>query len=132
MITKSTRNAIANVSTNPFQGTALKVLCVCSAGLMRSPTLANVLHKRLGHNTRAVGTAKDFALTPINEAHIAWCDVIVFVDEDCKTYLDKEDWELIQEWGVMQITLDIPDEFIYGDPQLEVICFEQYCEAEDG
>ena len=90
----ATRNQLSNVS-NYFQGNAKKVLCVCSAGLLRSPTVANVLHQELGYNTRAVGTAKEYALIPITEALVAWADEIVFVDEDCKVYISKPDWELM-------------------------------------
>ena len=125
MIGKSTRNQMGNAH-NPFQGKAKKVLCVCSASLLRSPSLANVLHKELGYNTRAVGTCADFALTPLTEAHLAWADEIVFVDESCKVYLDKVDWEEIKTWGVDIITLDIPDNFMYGDEELVKECLEQY------
>ena len=131
MIGKSTRNQMGNAH-NPFQGKAKKVLCVCSASLLRSPSLANVLHKELGYNTRAVGTCADFALTPLTEAHLAWADEIVFVDESCKVYLDKLDWEEIEEWGVEIITLDIPDNFMYGDEELVKECLEQYLASNTG
>ena len=119
------RNQIGNVN-NPFQGSAKKVLCVCSAGLLRSPTLANVLHRELGYNTRAVGTSQEYALTPITEAHVAWADEIVFVDDGCKVYLDKEDWELIEEWGVKVVTLDVEDKYDYNEKELKDILFQQY------
>ena len=41
---KSTLNQLANIN-NPYQGKSKKVLCLCSAGLLRSPTAANVLHR---------------------------------------------------------------------------------------
>lgn len=122
---EATRNQLGNVS-NPFQGTAKKVLCVCSAGLLRSPTLANVLHKELGYNTRAVGTAKEYALIPITEALVAWADEIVFVDEDCQAYISKEDWELIWEWNPKTITLNIEDNFNWDDGELQSACLGQY------
>ena len=130
MLIKSTRNQIRNVSTNTFQGKDLKVLCVCTAGILRSKTLANVLYENLGYNTLPVGTAKDFCLVPISEAAVAWCDIICFVDEDCKDYLNAEDWEFIKEWGVGIITLNVEDNYPYGDPELERLLFEQYCNAE--
>ncbi len=37
------RNRWGNID-NPYQGSAKKVLCVCSAGMLRSPTAANVLY----------------------------------------------------------------------------------------
>ena len=48
-------NRIAN-STNPFQKDYKRVLCVCSAGLLRSPTAAYVLSQApYNYNTRAAG-----------------------------------------------------------------------------
>lgn len=124
---KSTRNQIINTG-NQCQGEALKVLCVCSAGLLRSPTLANMLNEKYGLNTRAVGSAKEFALTPMSESHVVWADYIVFVDEDCKDYLSVEDWEFINEWGTGKdvITLNVPDDFNYDDPVLREILFGQW------
>lgn len=49
---KGKKNQLANVG-NRFQTKTKKVLCVCSAGLLRSPTLANVLNLKYGFNTRA-------------------------------------------------------------------------------
>lgn len=126
---KVTRNQLSNVS-NPFQGKAKKVLCCCSAGLLRSPTLANVLHHELGYNTRAVGLAPEYALIPITEALIAWCDEIVFVDQECQVYLSKEDWELIWEWNPKTITLTIEDNFNWNDESLRKELIRQYLEAE--
>lgn len=94
--------------------------------MLRPPTLANVLHKELGYNTRAVGTAKEYALIPITEPLVAWADEIVFVDEDCQTYLTKKDWELIWEWNPKTISLNLEDNFNWGDGDLQSACLEQY------
>ena len=53
----SNYNRLGN-SRNIYQGKDKRVLCVCSAGLLRSPTAANVLHKEFGYNTRACGSLK--------------------------------------------------------------------------
>jgi predicted protein tyrosine phosphatase len=71
------RNRLGNVG-NRFQGEFRRVLCVCSAGLLRSPTLAEILSQPpFNFNTRAVGTSEEFALIPIDMAHVAWADDIV-------------------------------------------------------
>ena len=71
------RNRLGNVN-NGFQGKFRRVLCVCSAGLLRSPTLAEILSQPpYNFNARAVGIAKEFALIPIDMAHVAWADDIV-------------------------------------------------------
>lgn len=128
---KATRNQLAN-TTNPYQTTTKKVLCVCSAGLLRSPTLANVLHKELGYNTRACGSVESFALIPLSEALIHWADEIVFVDEDCKTYVDIETREEISLSRAKEVTLDIPDEYSFGSEVLEKELLRQYLLTQGG
>lgn len=122
---EATRNQLTNIS-NPHQTKEKKVLCVCSAGLLRSPTLANVLHKELGYNTRAVGTAKNFALIPITEALIYWADEIVFVDKDCQDYLDIDTREELENTEAEITELNIPDMYDWGSEELEQICLQQY------
>jgi len=63
----SLRNRIHN-SSNPYQGKFKRVLCVCSAGLLRSPTTAFVLSQEpYNYNTRAAGIVDDYALVPVDE-----------------------------------------------------------------
>lgn len=126
---EATRNQMANL-TNPYQGRAKKVLCVCSAGLLRSPTLASVLNQELGYNTRACGTASSFALIPISEALIHWADEIVFTDEPCKDYLTPEAHEELKLADAVQITLATPDCYNYNDPELRQKLLEQYISKE--
>ena len=58
------RNRLHN-ATNPYQGSYKKVLCVCSAGMLRAPTAAVVLSRPpYDFNTRAVGTDLGTALIP--------------------------------------------------------------------
>ena len=53
----SLMNRLGN-SKNPYQGDFKKVLCVCSAGLLRSPTAAWVLSNApFNFNTREIGRA---------------------------------------------------------------------------
>ena len=66
---------------NPNQGKAKKVLCVCSAGLLRSPTCANILHKEYGYNTWACGLDSYYALIPIDDVLVEWADEIVCMDK---------------------------------------------------
>ena len=68
-------------SRNYFQGGDHRVLTVCSAGLLRSPTMANVLHREFGYNTRSCGTYEDFALNPISTALLYWAKEVVFADQ---------------------------------------------------
>lgn len=83
---KASFNQIANTQ-NPYQGDAVKALCVCSAGLLRSPTIAKVLTER-GYNTRAAGMSQEYALIPVTPALIAWADEIHVVAEQEDALLD--------------------------------------------
>lgn len=124
---KGNKNQLANVG-NRFQGDAKKVLVVCSAGILRSPSIANALHVEFGYNTRPVGSDKEFALIPITQALIWWADIIVFVNVDSYLQLDEEEKEEIQSVGVKVIKLDIEDDFDYGDPRMEKESIRQFKE----
>lgn len=122
---KGKRNQLANVG-NKFQTSAKKVLCCCSAGLLRSPTLANVLHKEFGFNTRAVGCDKEYALIPISQALIWWADEIVFVNRAAYYSLDQEEKDEIDDVGVVTTLLDIEDDFDWNDSMLNKTLLDQY------
>ena len=122
---KATRNQLANVG-NKYQGSAKKVLCVCSAGLLRSPTTANVLHAEFGFNTRACGHSQEYALIPITEALIAWADEVVFVNQENLDQVGEEAWVTIASYQCQVTVLAIPDEHNWNDPALREIIKEQY------
>jgi len=101
------------------QGTYKKILCVCSLGLLRSPTLALVLSSQ-GHNTRSCGSDTYNALIPITENLVAWADEIVFVN--------SENYEVASHLldGKKVRILDIPDSYDYRDSALLKICEVAY------
>lgn len=118
---------------NHYQGRAMRVLFVCSAGLLRSPTGAAWAITKRGWNARSCGS-EDYALIPITPELIMWATRIVFVNpenhdsviqkfagskieyyEDWEGYVTKPITELIQEKAVV---LDIPDSYDYGDAHL--------------
>jgi predicted protein tyrosine phosphatase len=110
---------------NPAQGEALKALCICSAGLLRSPTLAWILsNEPFSLNTRAAGSTKTFALIHADEVLLHWADIIVFANEE--NYLETMgDFPEIEKSDKQIITLDIPDRFQTRDPRLVDIAFNQ-------
>lgn len=122
---KGTRNQIFNAG-NKSQGITKKVLCVCSAGLLRSATLQNFLIKEYGYNVRNCGTVESYALIPISEALIAWANEIIFVN--------KENFHSVEfELKLMNVldkcfVLDIPDNYEFNDPKLIDECKKQYAE----
>lgn len=120
---KGTRNQLYNV-TNASQGETKKVLTVCSAGLLRSATLQNMLIREYGYNVRNCGTVESYALIPISEALVKWADEIVFVNEENYNHVrvDLMNLNLIHKCYV----LDIPDMYEFNDSKLLEICKEQY------
>ena len=132
---EGSRNQLGN-TRNPHQTDAKRVLCVCSAGMLRSPSLANMLHKEFGYNTRAAGTEEDFALIPVSEALIVWADEIVFVESRNRQSLI---WNLMESKldrliPVVQekaIVLGLPDKYDWMAPELQIAILEQYKEAVD-
>ena len=100
---------------------------MCSAGLLRSATLQNMLIKEYGYNVRNCGTEESYALIPISEALLLWADEIVFVN---KANYRSVKWDLaemkIDEDKIF--VLDIPDNYSFNDTKLVEICKHQYKE----
>ena len=122
---RASRNQMANTQ-NPYQGKSIKALCVCSAGLLRSPTIAKFL-TGLGYNTRACGTSQEYALVSITEALLSWCDEIHVVQEQVET--------VVAILNALNIERDIhtyaiPDEYGTFDPTLEEIIKQQFEQVE--
>ena len=123
----TTFNRLHNMK-NPNQGTAKKVLCVCSAGLLRSPTLAWILsNDPFNYNTRAVGTASDYALIVLDEVQLQWADAVVFVDEGNYRAACFDHEELIN--NMEHHVLKIPDIYQFRHPKLVEAATKQLKEA---
>lgn len=102
---------------NPYQGNEQRLLFVCSVGLLRSPTCADVATK-LGFNARSCGSVVDMALIPLSVNLIYWADKIIFMNAGIKVQALQyfEDYyELIKSksvvWGVA-------DDYDRNDPPL--------------
>lgn len=118
----STMNRLHNCK-NPYQGAFKKVVCVCSAGLLRSPTAAVVLSQPpFNFNTRAVGLVSDYALIPLDECLLGWADEIV-----CMSEKQAEVIRSITDKPV--INLDIDDCYAYRDPKLVELIYCGYLKA---
>lgn len=108
-------NRLANCH-NQYQGKFKRVLCVCSAGLLRSPTAAFVLSQEpFNFNTRAAGLTKEFALIPVDSVLLDWADEVVCMDAEQKEQLEKM---LDEAADTPVINLDIEDSYRYRDPEL--------------
>lgn len=103
---------------NPYQGEDKRLLFVCSAGLLRSATGANLYAKK-GYNTRNCGTHA-YALIPLSVNLIMWAHKIIFVNEEnylhaMKTFAVSDYNEDIQQKGII---LNIKDNYEYNHPEL--------------
>ena len=108
---------------NEYQTDVKKVLCICSAGLLRSPTTAVVLSQEpYNYNTRAAGIVEEYALVPVDEVLIHWADEIVCVEPRIETLL-RDEFD-VNDKNI--VTLDLPDMFEYRNPVLVELIKEQY------
>lgn len=117
------KNKMANVH-NMYQrmDKYKRVLCVCSAGLLRSPTAAVVLSAEpFGFNTRACGTSEEFALVCLDDALIEWADEIV-----CFSIGQHDLIQARNPKGKPVVNLDIKDNYEYRDEALVSMISEKY------
>lgn len=121
-----TRNRLGNAK-NPYQGDFKKVLCVCSAGLLRSPTAAWVLSNApFNYNTRAVGANPEYAMVMLDAVNLCWADEVVVMDKS----QEKQVREVFDEygWDKPVYVLDVPDDYSYRDPELVELMTEKFLE----
>jgi len=120
---------------NPWQGDMKKVLCVCSAGLLRSPTTAKLLADVHGYNTRACGIDIDHALIPISETLMFWADEIICMEERQRQEIERllgvfnEKMLYLPDHTPLVYTLEVPDQYGYMDPNLQEFILEAYEEV---
>lgn len=99
-------------SKNEFQGKYKRVLCVCSAGLLRSPTVAWVLsNEPYNYNTRAAGLDAGHALIVVDDVLLEWADEVICMDEYQQKVLQSRTKKKV--WN-----LQIGDNFEYRDKGL--------------
>jgi predicted protein tyrosine phosphatase len=114
-------NRLAN-ARNKYQGDYKRVLCVCSAGLLRSPTAALVLSREpYNFNTRAAGLEPEFALVPVDRVLLEWADEIVTMTSE-----QAQGVRALLEEEKPIIVLGIDDNFRYRDPKLITLIREAY------
>lgn len=121
---------------NAYQGKHKKVLTVCSAGCLRSPTASHILSSGpWNFNTRCAGTSSEYAIVPVTEALIVWADVILVMDDWQQRFINDMQNKLAEESSMMDeynykqvINLDIDDIYEYRNPKLVEIMTEKFKE----
>lgn len=112
------------VHSNSFQGDYKRVLTVCSANMLRSPTIAHILSAEpFNFNTRSAGT-ESYALIPVTEDLLLWADEIVCADTEHAMWIRNK----MMEWSIDKpiINLEIPDNYEYRNPKLIDMIKERY------
>ena len=118
------------VHSNEYQGDYKRVLTVCSANMLRSPTIAHVLSAEpYNFNTRSAGTA-GFALIPVTTDLLMWADEIVCADTEHALDVRQQLMEFQLDKPV--INLNISDIYEYRNPELIKLIKERYAERTDG
>ena len=112
------------VHSNEYQGDYKRVLTVCSANMLRSPTIAHVLSAEpYNFNTRSAGTA-GFALIPVTTDLLMWADEIVCADTEHALYIRDKLMQYQLDKPI--INLNIPDIYEYRNPKLIELIKERY------
>jgi predicted protein tyrosine phosphatase len=79
-----------------------------------------------GFNTRAVGASEEYALIPMDEAHVLWADEILTMDKGqallAKQLLDNVNPDITTPIH----TLDVPDNYGFRDPELVKIMTKMF------
>ena len=114
------------IHSNSYQGDYKRVLTVCSANMLRSPTIAVVLSMPpYDYNTRSAGT-HSFALVPVTEDLLMWADEIVCADTEHALVIRDKLMEYQLDKPI--VNLRIPDNYEYRNPELILMIRRRYDE----
>ena len=91
-----------------------KVLFVCARNQWRSPTAENLYRRDQRLQVRSVGLSPK-SRRRIKEADLDWADLVLVMESEHKSRLLK-DYSKLELPSV--VSLDIPDDYPYMDPEL--------------
>lgn len=111
-----------------------RVVTVCSAGCLRSPTAAVVLAADpFNFNTRAAGLTDEYAIIPLSDSLMIWADEFVVMEPPMVGALlhrfEKSFGRPLDVTLVPVHCLEIPDNFAYRDPRLVELIQKRYREV---
>ena len=93
----------------------MNVLFLCSQNRLRSPTAERVFSGRPGLDVRSAGTDRD-AQVPVSAETVEWADVVFVMEKRHRNVLWKRVGSALA--GKRVVTLHIPDEYDFMDPEL--------------
>lgn len=100
------------------EGNYPRVLCICAAGILRSPTIAWVLSNTpFNFNTRSAGIEDSYALIKVDYALLQWADYAIICAEDWQMWKIQTS---LKYAGLERdvYSLNTPDDYNYRDPVL--------------
>lgn len=119
------------VYDNVWQGDVRRVLCVCSANMLRSPTMQVVFSAEpFNYNTRSAGIY-EFALVKVDEDLLQWADEIVCAEAEHFNYIMRR-LESLNAKDKTVVNLAIPDTYAYRDPELVRLITQRYLDVTEG
>ena len=107
---------------NHSQGNDLRVVFVCSAGLLRSPSAARIAGEyRI--NARSAGSHLHYALIPLSANLIKWAHWVVFMNPENEFEITMKipDADLLELTRDKSIVWNIEDTYNYMEESLEWI-----------
>jgi len=109
-----------------------RVLCVCSAGLIRSATAAVVLSQEpFSFNTRCAGENNEYGLILLDPVLIEWADEFVCMEYGHEQTLRAKLTTADMIGRKQIINLGIPDDYLYREPCLMELIRSRYIERSD-
>lgn len=93
----------------------VNVLFICSRNQWRSPTAEQVFRRGYAINVRSAGTASS-AKRVVSAQDLTWADLICVMEYKHKQRIYAAFPRLIQFKKI--VVLDIPDDYLYMDPEL--------------
>ena len=107
---------------NHSQGNDLRVVFVCSAGLLRSPSAARIAGE-YGINARSAGSRLHYALIPLSANLIKWAHWVVFMNSENEFEIAQKilDTDLLELMRNKSIVWNIEDTYNYMEDSLEWI-----------
>jgi predicted protein tyrosine phosphatase len=92
-----------------------KLLFICSRNRIRSLTAERIFSGIPGLQVRSAGTQPDARIV-VTEGHVGWADIIFLME---KSHLNRLRLKFPQSLqGKRTVTLLIPDEYVYMQPEL--------------
>lgn len=100
----------------------MKVLFVCTANKLRSPTAETLFATMDGIEALSAGTDQN-STRPLTKELVSWADVIVVMETHHRERIRKKFKERPDDNRI--ITLNIPDEYERDDPELIALLKEK-------